>query len=149
MMTLMTQTMPLPDPREQVVLVVDDFDDCRLLVAELLSDQGFVVHGAGDGMEGLARVQSDRPHVVIMDLSLPRMSGWDLVQRIKCNPETAGVRVIALTAHAMPEYAERARELGCDDFMTKPFQPDELIARVRALANQVEPEESGSARKVR
>jgi len=126
-------------PPQPLVLVVDDFRDGREMYAEYLSHAGFRVAEAEDGEEAVAKAQALLPDVVLMDLSLPGMDGWEATRILKADPRTRHIRVIALTAHALASYAESAIAAGCDGVVTKPCLPPELAAEVRRQLASVEP----------
>jgi len=113
------------------VLVVDDFEDNRLMYVEYLQFEGFRVAEAVNGEEAVAQTGELLPAVVIMDLSLPVLDGWEATRRIKANPRTRHITVIALTGHAEPAHAKKARDAGCDDFIAKPCLPEQLVQRIR------------------
>jgi CheY-like chemotaxis protein len=115
----------------QLVLVVDDFEDNRAMYVEYLQFQGFNVVEAVNGLEAVERTQELLPHVIVMDLSLPVMDGWEATRRIKADPRTQHIRVIALTGHAEPAHAKKALDAGCDDFVAKPCLPENLLAKIR------------------
>lgn len=115
-----------------LVLVVDDFEDNRVMYAEYLQFNGLRVAEAVNGEEAVRRTKELQPSVVVMDLSLPVMDGWEATRRIKADPATANIRVIALTGHAEPAHAKKALDAGCDDFVPKPCLPADLLAKVRA-----------------
>jgi CheY-like chemotaxis protein len=98
-----------------------------------LTRAGYTVVVATDGAQGVAMAASERPDLVLMDLSLPVLDGWEATRRIKAAAETRGIPVIALTAHAMSGDEEKARAAGCDDFDTKPVELDRLLGKIRAL----------------
>lgn len=111
-----------------LVLVVDDYEDNRIMYTEYLAYAGFRVIEAADGEEAIAKASRLLPDLVVMDLSLPGIDGWEATRAIKANQRTCGVPVIALTGFAMAAHAQRAREAGCDDFITKPCLPTDLLA---------------------
>lgn len=121
-----------PAKEPPLVLVVDDFEDNRVMYAEYLQFNGLRVAEAVNGEEAVRRTKELRPSVVVMDLSLPVMDGWEATRRIKADPATANIRVIALTGHAEPAHAKKALDAGCDDFVPKPCLPADLLAKVRA-----------------
>jgi two-component system, cell cycle response regulator DivK len=127
----MNRKRPSPSEGGPLVLVVDDFEDNRVMYVEYLQFQGFRVAEAVNGAEALARAQELLPDVVIMDLSLPVMDGWEATRRLKADPRTGHVVVIALTGHAEPAHAKRAKEAGCDDFIAKPCLPEDLVKKIR------------------
>lgn len=111
-----------PCPR---VLLIEDADDIVELVSNIFEDEGFAYSVATDGEAGLAVAYSWAPDLILLDLSLPKLSGWDVIQRLRAG----GLRtpVIALTAHAIRGDRERALSLGCDDYLSKPFELDQLL----------------------
>ena len=121
----------MPKPSAPLVLVVDDFEDNRAMYVEYLQFQGFRVVEAVNGEEAVDRATNLLPAVVIMDLSLPVMDGWEATRRIKSNAKTKHIRDIALTGHAEPAHAKRALEAGCDDFVAKPCLPENLLAKIK------------------
>jgi two-component system cell cycle response regulator DivK len=116
---------------KSLVLVVDDFEDNRAMYVEYLQFQGFAVVEAVNGEEAVSKTMDLLPSVIVMDLSLPVMDGWEATRRIKANARTKHIRVIALTGHAEPAHAKKALEAGCDDFVAKPCLPENLLAKIR------------------
>lgn len=114
-----------------LVLVVDDFEDNRAMYVEYLQYQGMRVCEAVNGEEAVRRTRELLPSVIVMDLSLPVMDGWEATRRIKADPRTKHVRVIALTGHAEPAHTKKALEAGCDDFVAKPCLPENLLTKIR------------------
>jgi len=115
------------------ILVVEDNVYNRDLIRRFLEPEGFEVVVAHDGADGLARAVTDKPDLVLMDMSLPVVDGWEATRRMKADPATARIPVIALTAHAMLGDRERALEAGCDDYDTKPIDIERLLSKIRAL----------------
>jgi len=116
------------------VLYVDDNDDNVYMLKmrlELLGD--FEVITAEDGEKGCEMVCTERPDIVLMDLEMPGISGWEAAKRIKSNPETRDIPVLALSAHALAGEREKALAAGCDEFNTKPVEFDRLVAKLRRL----------------
>jgi len=111
------------------ILYVEDSPQNRDVVRRYLQHHYEVIE-AEDGEHGLERARRDSPELILMDLSLPRMDGWEATRRIKASPDLAGIPVIALTAHASREDQAKARAAGCDDFLTKPVDRDLLIATI-------------------
>ena len=105
------------------ILVVEDDADNRRIVAKVLSVEGYEIVEATDGIEALAIARSVRPHLIIMDLALPNMDGWEATRQLKRDPITRNIPVVALTAVAMRGDEEQARAAGCDDYMPKPARP--------------------------
>ena len=121
-------------PREQpLVLVVEDYQDAREMYAAYLQFSGFDVAEAGNGIEAIEKTQELLPDIVLMDLALPRMDGWEATRRLKNDPRTRHIPIVALTGHALAGHAEGAREAGCDAFVTKPCLPDALVAEIKRL----------------
>lgn len=120
------------DERERCVLCVEDNDDNRRLVGKLLASRGIRVLEAVDGLSGLEALERARPRVLLLDISLPDMSGLEVVAVIRRHrdPSVRGIPIIALTASAMPGDRERFLNHGCDDYLSKPLQALELIAMV-------------------
>jgi two-component system cell cycle response regulator DivK len=114
-----------------LVLIVDDVDHGREICSEYLEFRGFRVATAADGQEALDRAFELLPDVILMDLSLPVIDGWEATRRLKEDPRTRDIRVIALTAHALASAHERAKKAGCDSVVTKPCLPKDLEAEVR------------------
>lgn len=114
-----------------LVLVVDDVDHGREIFAEYLEFRGFRVATAADGLEALEKAFELKPDVILMDLSLPGIDGWEATRRLKQDDRTRAIPVIALTAHALASAHDRAREVGCNSVVTKPCLPKELEQEVR------------------
>ncbi len=107
----------------KTILVVEDDADNRRIVAKVLSVEGYEIAEATDGIEALAMARSVRPHLILMDLALPRLDGWEATRQLKRDPATRNIPVVALTAVAMRGDEEQARAAGCDDYITKPARP--------------------------
>ena len=118
------------------ILFVEDDDNNVYLVRTRLSRMGHEVVVARDGAEGLAQARALMPDLVIMDLSLPGIDGWEATRRLKSAPETAGIPIIVLSAHAMPGVEAQALEAGADDYQAKPVRMAELTSKIeKALAS--------------
>ena len=120
----------------QLVLVVEDYQDAREMYAAYLQFSGFDVAEAANGVEAVEKTTELLPDIVLMDLALPRMDGWEATRRLKADPRTRHIPVVALTGHALAGHADGAREAGCDAFVTKPCLPDALVAEIRRLLDQ-------------
>ena len=118
------------------VLYVEDNDDNVYVLEKRLTRAGLEVIIARDGAEGVARARAERPDVVLMDLSLPVLDGWEATRRLKAAPETRGIPVIAVSANAMAGDRERALAAGCDDFDTKPVDLARLLGKIRTLVSE-------------
>lgn len=116
------------------VLVVDDDDVIRQLISVNLELEGFEVSTAYDGQDCLDKVKDVDPVVVTLDIMMPRLDGWEAASRLRDDPDTAGIKVVLLSARAQEADLQRGSWLGVDAYLTKPFDPDELIATVRRLA---------------
>lgn len=129
-----------PDASAPLVLVVDDFKDGRDIVVETLEFSGLRAAEAADGHEALAKCKALRPNLVLMDLSLPGMDGWEVTRQLKKDPATRGIKVIALTAHAQVDALDRARQAGADGVITKPCLPTHVVEQVREMLGAAAPE---------
>ncbi|MDZ4765732.1 MAG: response regulator [Chloroflexota bacterium] len=118
------------------ILVVEDNLDNMTLIMDVLQSLGYETVLARDGEEGLRMAGTEKPDLVLMDLSLPKMDGWTATRKIKANPEIAHIPVIALTAHAMVGDRDRALEAGCDDYLTKPLNLRELAQKLTQFIEQ-------------
>jgi two-component system cell cycle response regulator DivK len=118
----------------KTLLIVEDIELNRDLLTQLLEDDYRLVY-AGDGVSALERAAAERPDLILMDLSLPRMDGWEATRRLKADPALAGIPVLALSSHAMRGDDDRARACGCDDYLDKPIDETLLFA---AIARQLE-----------
>jgi CheY-like chemotaxis protein len=116
-----------------LVLVVDDYQDAREMCCEYLSYCGFRVAEARNGQEAIAKATELLPDLILMDLSLPGMDGWEATRRLKADEKTKAIPVVALTGHALAGHSEGARDAGCDAFVTKPCMPDQLVAEVKRV----------------
>ena len=115
------------------ILLVEDNEINRYMLSRRLMLKDYTVIIAVDGQQGVDMAASEKPYLVLMDMSLPVMDGWTATQSIKANPDTAGIPVIALTAHAMSGDREKALAAGCDDYDTKPVELTRLLEKMQAL----------------
>lgn len=118
---------------DQRVLVIEDSPSVRRLIEVCLRVLDVNVSSAVDGVTGLDQISATDPHVVVLDIGLPGLDGWEVLSQLRENPTSAEVKVLVLTAHAQPEMADRAAEGGADAFMTKPFRPIDLRVQVENL----------------
>lgn len=118
------------------ILYVEDNDDNIYMITRRLSRHGFEVIVAKDGEEGLAKVRSEEPAVILMDLDLPVLDGWEATRRLKASEKTRHIPVIAVSAYAMVSDRKRAFAAGCDDFFAKPVNLKGLLERIEALLPQ-------------
>ncbi|WP_455218338.1 response regulator [Kaarinaea lacus] len=115
------------------VLLVEDNEMNRDMLSRRLERKGFEVVFAQDGSIAVDMASSEQPELILMDMSLPVLDGWEATRRIKSNPETSNIPVIALTAHAMAGDREKALEVGCEDYDTKPVDFPRLLSKIDAL----------------
>ena len=122
------------------ILLVEDYDDAREMYRDYLEYAGFQVETARDGHEALHKARSIMPDLILMDLSLPGIDGWEATRVLKGDPATSHLVIVALSAHALPPEGDRARLAGCDGFIAKPCLPHELVQQmVGYLRVQSEP----------
>lgn len=112
------------------ILYVEDNEDNVYMLSRRLKRKGFEVIIAGDGVEGIEQARLEQPALILMDLSLPVMDGWEATRRIKANEETNSIPIIALSAHALQGEREKALDAGCDDFDTKPVEFVRLMSKI-------------------
>jgi len=115
------------------ILYVEDNEDNIYVVKNRFARVGLTVVVAMDGDQGVAMAAAEKPDLILMDLRMPVLDGWEATKRIKANPDTSHIPIIALSAHAMTGDRERALEAGCDDYDTKPVELPRLLGKVRAL----------------
>lgn len=115
------------------ILCVEDDDSSLDLLQRRLIRAGFEVTVAMDGLEGVAAAISAPPDLIVMDLNLPAIDGWEAARRLKSRPETKHIPIIALSAHAMEEHRDKALAAGCDEFEAKPLNFEALLAKIRAI----------------
>lgn len=118
---------------DPLVLVVEDYQDAREMYAAYLQFSGYRVAEATNGLEAIDRAQELMPDIILMDLALPKMDGWEATRRLKMNEKTRHIPIVALTGHALAGHAEGARQAGCDSFVTKPCLPDALVAEIKRM----------------
>jgi two-component system, cell cycle response regulator DivK len=121
------------------ILLVEDNEMNRDMLSRRLQRKGYDVVIAVDGGEGVAMAHSQAPDLILMDMSLPVLDGWEATRKLKAAPETAGIPVIALTAHAMATDREKAMEAGCDDYDTKPIELPRLLGKIEAMLSGARP----------
>lgn len=130
---------PVTSPRPTTVLVVDDYTDNRELFAEYLTFHGYRVLEASNGNDAITIAVEHLPDIILMDLSLPGIDGWEATKRLKSAPATREIPIIAVTGHAMHGHSEKASEAGCDGFIAKPCLPEALLAEIRATLERTRP----------
>lgn len=122
--------------KPRTVLIVDDFEDNRAMYAEFLRYSGFEVIEASNGLEAIEKATASVPDVIVMDLSLPVLDGWEATRRLKNDDRTRHVPVIALTGHALEGHSQGAREAGCDGFLAKPCLPETLLETIEKMLSR-------------
>ncbi len=120
-------------PQEPLVLIVEDYEDAREMYAAYLQFSGYRVAEAANGVEAVEQAQELMPDIILMDLALPKMDGWEATRLLKKDERTRDIPIVALTGHALAGHAEGARQAGCDAFITKPCLPDELVAEIKRV----------------
>ena len=113
------------------ILVVEDQEDNRQIVRDLLTANNYEMTEAENGEEALAAVAKDRPDLILMDIQLPVMDGYEATRRIKADPSLSSIPIIAVTSYALSGDEEKARAAGCSDFVPKPYSPRQLLAKIR------------------
>jgi two-component system, cell cycle response regulator DivK len=142
----MKEANPAKPGRPRKVLIVDDFEDNRAMYAEYLRYSGFEVIEASNGVEAIDRAREGSPDVVVMDLSLPVLDGWEATRRLKADARTRNIPVVALTGHALEGHSQGAREAGCDWFLAKPCLPETLLSTLNELLSREPASARGSPR---
>jgi CheY-like chemotaxis protein len=115
------------------ILIVEDNEMNRDMLSRRLVRRGYTTVVAVDGSEGVAKARTDTPDLILMDMSLPVIDGWEASRRIKADPATASIPIIALTAHAMTSDRDKAIQAGCNDYDTKPVELPRLLGKIEAL----------------
>jgi len=113
------------------ILVVEDQEDNRQILRDLLGSVGYDLIEAGDGEAGVAAATAQHPDLILMDIQLPVMDGYEATRRIKANPELKGIPIIVVTSYALSGDEAKARAAGCDAYVTKPYSPRQLLAKIR------------------
>ena len=113
------------------ILVVEDQEDNRQILRDLLSSGDYEMIEAENGQEALDAVAKKKPDLILMDIQLPVMDGYEATRRIKANPDWKSIPIIVVTSYALSGDAEKARAAGCDDYVTKPYSPRQLLAKIR------------------
>lgn len=120
----------------RTILLVEDHEDNRIVYSTILEHFGYRVLLAADGAEGVRLTKQELPDLVLMDVSIPVMDGWEATQAIKADPATAHIPVVALTAHALATDRARALEAGCDGYLAKPVEPRVVLQEVRRFLGE-------------
>lgn len=119
-------------PLQKTILIVDDTDWNRDLLVQLLQED-YKILEAGDGAEGVRKTEEGRPDLILMDLGMPVMDGWEATRKIKANASLKHIPIIAVTSHAMVGDEIEARNAGCDDYLSKPIDEDLLLRKIKAF----------------
>jgi CheY-like chemotaxis protein len=132
---------------QKTVLLVEDNEDNRIIYATALRFAGYTVLEAVTGTEGVRKAREERPDLILMDISVPELDGWEATAVLKADRQTAQIPIIAVTAHALPGDEERSMKAGCDGYLSKPLAPAKLIAEVdrRFRMAATAPKPSGEA----
>ena len=120
------------------ILIIEDQDDNRTIMRDLLNTAGYRLIEAVDGEEGVKLAQSERPDLILMDIQLPILDGYEATRRIRASVELKSIPIIAVTSYALSGDDARARAAGCDSYVAKPFSPRELLAKVREFLPSAE-----------
>jgi two-component system cell cycle response regulator DivK len=115
----------------QRILVVEDQEDNRQILRDLLTKNGFEIVEAENGEQALLAVAKQRPDLILMDIQLPLLDGYEATRRIKANPELRSIPIIVVTSYALSGDEAKAREAGCDAYVTKPYSPRQLLAKIK------------------
>jgi two-component system cell cycle response regulator DivK len=115
----------------QRILVIEDHEENRRILRDLLGHAGYEMLEAVTGEEGVAAAERERPDLILMDIQLPGLDGYEVTRRIKAQPALRGIPIIAVTSYALSGDEQKARDAGCDAYVTKPFSPRALLARIR------------------
>ena len=130
-----------------LVLVVEDYEDAREMYSAYLQFSGYRVAEAANGLEAIEKTLELLPDIILMDLALPKMDGWEATRRLKTDERTRHIPIVALTGHALAGYAEGARQAGCDAFVTKPCLPDALVEEIQRMLASRGPRQNGPSEK--
>jgi two-component system cell cycle response regulator DivK len=115
------------------LLIIEDNEENRDALSRRLQRRGFEVIFAADGIEGMEKVRTEKPDLILMDMNMPKLDGWEASRQLKADEATRGIPIIALTAHAMAGDRERALEVGCAEYHTKPVELPKLLAQIEAI----------------
>ena len=118
------------------ILVVEDQEDDRQIIRDMLAGTGYEITEAEDGEQALAALARERPDLILMEIQLPSMDGYEAMRRIRTDPALLSIPIIAVTSYAPNEEERKAREAGCDHFVPKPYSPRQLLAKIRQYIPQ-------------
>ena len=116
------------------ILIIEDTEDNRTILRDLFESVGYTVLEATNGEEGIASAEREHPDIILMDIQLPVLDGYEATRRIKASPALSEIPIIAVTSHALSDDERKARAAGCDDYVAKPFSPRAMLAKVQQLA---------------
>jgi two-component system cell cycle response regulator DivK len=119
------------------ILVVEDTEDNRQILRDLLGMAGYDMIEAHDGAEGVSQATQHKPDLILMDIQMPVMDGYEATRQIKANPELKGIPIVAVTSYALSGDEEKARAAGCDAYIAKPYSPRQMLAKVREILGSV------------
>jgi len=115
------------------ILIVEDTEDNRQILRDLLGTAGYTLFEASDGAEGIAKAAEHRPDLILMDIQMPVMDGYEATRRIKADPALKSIPVVAVTSYALSGDEEKTRAAGCDGYIAKPYSPRLMLAKVREI----------------
>ena len=119
------------------ILIIDDQEDLRGILRDLLSGSGYALVEAADGRDGVAKAKSERPDLILMDIQLPVVDGYEATRQIKADPTLAKTPIIAVSSFAMKGDEDKARAAGCDHYVTKPYSPIQLLRLISRFSQQI------------
>ena len=118
------------------ILVVEDQEDLRAILRDLLSGSGYEVIEAANGQEGVSKAKSERPDLILMDIQMPVLDGYETTRQIKADPNLKATPIIAVSSYAMKGDEEKARAAGCEHYVTKPYSPIQLLKVIRGFLSE-------------
>ena len=118
------------------ILVIEDQEDNRAILRDLLTASGYELIEAGNGAEGVAMAAAEKPDLILMDIQMPIMDGYEATRRIKADPSTAAIPVIAVTSYALSGDEAKTKAAGCDGYVAKPFSPRQMLATIRSFLDK-------------
>ncbi len=134
----------MTDQAQKTVLLVEDNEDNLVVYRTILEHVGFRVIEARDGEEGVRQAKKFMPNLILMDISIPKIDGWEATQQLKSDQSTKGIPIIALTAHALEEDRQKAIQAGCDGYLAKPVEPRRVVQEVERFVGPAKAAASGS-----
>ena len=118
------------------ILVIEDTEDNRQILRDLLGMAGYDMIEAHDGAEGVAQATAHKPDLILMDIQMPVMDGYEATRRIKADPALAAIPIVAVTSYALSGDEQKARDAGCNDYIAKPYSPRQMLAKVREILGE-------------